>query len=181
MNLANQLTLARIILVPLFMVLLLVEITYGQLIAAVVFIIASATDILDGYIARSRKQISKLGKIIDPLADKLLISAALISLVELNLVKAWVAFLIISREFAITGLRTIAAVEGHVIAASPLGKLKTISQSVAVVAILIQNLPIPYFPLLAKILLYVAVIITIYSGIDYFVKNKELLNTKKEG
>lgn len=181
MNLANQLTFARIILVPLFMVFLLVEITYGQLMAAMVFTIAAATDILDGYIARSRKQISKLGKIIDPLADKLLISAALISLVELNLVKAWVAFIIISREFAITGLRTIAAAEGHVIAASPLGKLKTISQTVAVVTILIQNLPIPYLPILAKILLYFAVFITIYSGIDYFVKNKELLNIRKEG
>jgi CDP-diacylglycerol--glycerol-3-phosphate 3-phosphatidyltransferase len=176
MNLANQLTLARIILVPLFMVFLLVKTTYGQLMAAVVFIVAAATDILDGYIARSRKQISNLGKIIDPLADKLLISAALISLVELNLVKAWVAFIIISREFAVTGLRTVAAAEGHVIAASPLGKLKTISQIVAVVATLIQNLPIPYLPILAKILLYFAVFITIYSGIDYFLKNKDLLN-----
>lgn len=181
MNLANQLTLVRIILVPLFMVFLLVRIPYGQIIAAAVFIIAAATDGLDGYIARSRKQITNLGKIIDPLADKLLISAALISLVELDLVKAWVVFVIIAREFAVTGLRAVAAAEGFVIAASPLGKLKTISQIVAIVAILIQDLPIPFLPWLGKVTLYFAVIITIYSGVDYFKKNKDLIKVDEEG
>ena len=154
MNLANQLTLVRIILVPLFMVFLLVRVPYGQIIAAGVFILAASTDGLDGYIARSRKQITNLGKIMDPLADKLLISAALISLVELNLVKAWIAFVIIAREFAVTGLRAVAAAEGYVISASPIGKVKTVSQIIAIVAILIQDLPIPFLPLFSQILLW---------------------------
>jgi len=181
MNLANQLTLVRLILVPLFMVFLLERGPYGQIIATGFFILAAITDGLDGYIARSRKQITNLGKIIDPLADKLLISAALISLIELGLVKAWVVFVIIAREFAVTGLRTVAAAEGFVIAASPLGKLKTFSQVVAIVAILIQDLPIPFLPTFSKIALYFAVIITVYSGIDYFNKNKDLIKLNGEG
>lgn len=179
MNLANQLTLVRIILIPLFMIFALSRMAYGQVIAAFIFLLAAITDGLDGYIARSRKEVTNLGKIIDPLADKLLISAALISLVELNLISGWVTFIIIAREFAVTGLRTVAAAEGYVIAASPLGKLKTISQIVAIIAILLQDLPIPFLPLLSKITLYFAVIITVYSGIDYFKKGKGLLMLDK--
>ncbi|WP_227766543.1 CDP-diacylglycerol--glycerol-3-phosphate 3-phosphatidyltransferase [Zhaonella formicivorans] len=180
MNLANQLTLVRIILVPLFMTFLLVRIPYGQFIAAGIFILAASTDGLDGYIARSRQQITNLGKIMDPLADKLLISSALISLVELDLVRAWVAFVIIAREFAVTGLRAVAAAEGFVIAASPLGKVKTVSQIVAVVVLLIRGLPIPYLELLGQVSLYFAVVVTILSGIDYFYKSKGLLEIQEK-
>ncbi|MDS1029050.1 CDP-diacylglycerol--glycerol-3-phosphate 3-phosphatidyltransferase [Bacillota bacterium LX-D] len=175
MNLANQLTLLRIILAPLFMILLLIKIPYGQFFAAFIFILAASTDGIDGYIARSRKQITNLGKIMDPLADKLLISAALISLVELNLITAWVAFIIIAREFAVTGLRVVAAAEGFVIVASSLGKIKTVSQIVAISAILLRDLPIPYFEIATLVVLYFAVFITIISGIDYFTKSKALL------
>lgn len=175
MNLANQLTLVRIILVPLFMVFLLVRIPYGQLIAAIVFITAASTDGLDGYVARSRKQITNLGKIMDPLADKLLVSAALISLVELGMVSAWIAFVIIAREFAVTGLRAVAAAEGYIIAASSLGKLKTVSQIVAISALLLRDMPIPFIAIIGQIALYFSVLVTILSGIDYFYKGKGLL------
>jgi len=177
MNLANRLTLARIFLVPVFMIILLTRIPkYGDYLAALVFIIAASTDGLDGYIARSRKQITNLGKFMDPLADKLLISAALISLVELGLIKAWVAIVIISREFAVTGLRAIAASEGIVISASKLGKYKTISQIVAIVVILLHDFSVHLWSVpFGLILLYIAVVFTILSGIDYFIKAKKLL------
>jgi CDP-diacylglycerol--glycerol-3-phosphate 3-phosphatidyltransferase len=177
MNLANKLTLARIFLVPIFMLILLTRIPlYGDYLAALVFIIAASTDGLDGYIARSRKQVTNLGKFMDPLADKLLISAALISLVELDHIKAWVAIVIISREFAVSGLRAIAAGEGVIIAASKLGKYKTVSQIVAIVVILLHDFPFSAWQIpIGQILLYIAVIFTIVSGVDYFIKAKRLL------
>ncbi|MGI6678885.1 MAG: CDP-diacylglycerol--glycerol-3-phosphate 3-phosphatidyltransferase [Dehalobacterium sp.] len=177
MNLANKLTLARIFLIPLFMVILLTRIPkYGDVLAAIIFIIAASTDGLDGYIARSRKQITNLGKLMDPLADKLLVSAALICLVELGMIKAWVAIVIIGREFAVTGLRAIAAGEGVIVAASKLGKYKTVSQIVAISVILFHDLYWPIFPIsIGSILLYIAVGFTIASGVDYFLKAKKLL------
>jgi len=155
MNLANKLTLARIFLVPVFMIILVSKVPYGKWIAFVVFLLAASTDGLDGYIARSRKQITRLGKFLDTLADKLLISAALVSLVELREIPAWVAITIIGREFAITGLRSIVAAEGVVVSASILGKIKTISQIIAISAYLIN------FPL-ASLLMTVAVIMTVW-------------------
>jgi len=177
MNLANKLTIARIFLIPVFMIFLLTRIGYGEYIAAGIFIVAASTDGLDGYIARSRKQITKLGKLLDPLADKLLVTAALISLVELDKIPAWIVILIIGREFAITGLRTIAMGEGVVIAASKLGKFKTVSQIVAIVAILLNDYPfnlinVPF----GQIALYVAVFFTIASGIDYFLRARKFLH-----
>ncbi len=175
MNLANKLTLSRIFLIPVFMLVLLTRIPYpfGEYIAAFIFIIAASTDGLDGYVARKRKQITNFGKLLDPLADKLLISAALICLVELNQISAWVAFIIIGREFFVTGLRSIMASEGIVIAASKLGKIKTITQIVAISALLLNgflqkliNIP------LGKYLLYVALFFTIWSGVDYYLKAK---------
>ena len=118
MNLANRLTLLRIFLVPVFLILISTRIKYGVLIATIVFIIAALTDKLDGYIARTKNQITTLGKFMDPLADKLLIAAALISLVELKSLPAWLVTIIIAREFAVTGLRAVAAAEGVIIAAS---------------------------------------------------------------
>lgn len=175
MNLANRLTLARILLVPIFMVFVLTRIPGGRFLAAGVFILAASTDGLDGYVARKNKQITKFGKFIDPLADKLLITASLISLVELGLVPAWIAILIISREFAVTGLRTLAASENMVIAASNLGKLKTVSQVIAVSLLLLAELPIPYLGIIGETFLYLAMVITIWSGIDYFVKARKIL------
>lgn len=153
-------------------------ITYNQIIAAIIFIIAASTDSLDGYIARKQKLVTNLGKLLDPLADKLLVSAVLISLVEMGKLDAWIAIVIISREFAVTGLRQIAVTEGVVIAASQWGKWKTAAQITAIIAHLINNFPFVFFigfrfDLFAS---WIAAIITIYSGIDYFIKSKQLLN-----
>jgi len=191
-NLANKITLARIFLVPVVMIFLLVrlnlgvirfgggEITISEIIAAVIFILAAITDGLDGYIARKKKLVTNLGKFLDPLADKLLISAALISLVEMQRLEAWIAIVIISREFAVTGLRLVAAAEGQVIAASVLGKLKTIVQIVAIVVLIVNNFPFSTiaFPF-DEIITWVAVIITLLSGIDYFSKNYQVIRFSK--
>jgi CDP-diacylglycerol--glycerol-3-phosphate 3-phosphatidyltransferase len=152
------------------------EITYNQIIAALIFIIAASTDGIDGYLARKQKIVTNLGKLLDPLADKLLVSAVLISLVEMGKLDAWIAVVIISREFAVTGLRQIALLEGKVLAASKWGKWKTAVQITAIVALLINNFPFHFinfpFDVIAS---WVMAVITIYSGIDYFVKNKDLI------
>ncbi|HHZ16998.1 MAG TPA: CDP-diacylglycerol--glycerol-3-phosphate 3-phosphatidyltransferase [Peptococcaceae bacterium] len=179
MNLANKLTLLRIFLVPVFMFVLLIKIPYGEYIAAAIFIIAASTDGLDGYIARKRKQITNLGKLMDPLADKLLITAALISLVELGIISGWIAFIIIGREFFVTGIRTIAAAEGVIIAASKLGKIKTISQIIAIVVLLLNDFPFSLWQIpFGKYALYIAVFFTIWSGVDYFLKARKSLKLK---
>jgi CDP-diacylglycerol---glycerol-3-phosphate 3-phosphatidyltransferase len=172
MNLANKLTILRIFLVPIFLFIISIKLNYGNYIATGVFIIAALTDTLDGYIARSRNQITKFGKFMDPLADKLLVTAALISLVEMEKLSTWVVMIIVAREFAITGLRAIAAGEGVVIAASNWGKLKTVTQIVAIIAALIE---VPY----NEILVTAAVVVTIISGVDYIYKNRKLLNAKE--
>ncbi len=188
MNLANRITLVRIFLVPVVMFFLLVRyqfgsftigsltMTYNELIAALVFILAASTDGLDGYIARKRKIVTNLGKFLDPLADKLLISAALISLVEMQRLEAWIAIVIISREFAVTGLRLVAAAEGQVIAASALGKLKTWVQIVAITAVIIRNFPFEILGIpFDTVAIWAMVVITIYSGYDYFAKNRNVI------
>lgn len=188
MNLANRITLARIFLVPVIMFFLLVNldlppirieqfsITYNQIIAVLIFIVAASTDSLDGYIARKRKLITNLGKLLDPLADKLLVTAVLVSLVDMGKLDAWIAIVIISREFAVTGLRSICAAEGIVLAASKWGKWKTGTQITAIIALLINNFPFTFldipFDLVAS---WVAAVITIYSGIDYFAKNWHII------
>jgi len=177
MNIANKLTLIRIILVPVFMFVLLTKILpYGEFIAAAIFILAAITDGLDGYLARKHNQVTKLGKLMDPLADKLLVTAALVSLVEMRLLAAWVAFIIIGREFLVTGIRAVAATEGIVIAASKLGKYKTIAQIVAIVATMINNYPFELvnFPF-QSIAMVIAVFFTIVSGVDYFMKASPLI------
>src|ERR671927_181843 len=136
LNLPNALTLIRILLVPVLVVALTVETPGGSTIAAIVFAIAAFTDGLDGYIARSRQSVTNFGKVMDPIADKLLIAAALITLVSLHRVAAWVAMVIIAREFAVSGLRVAAGQQGVVIPASPLGKAKTIAQVAAILALI---------------------------------------------
>ena len=164
LNLPNTLTLLRIFLVPVVVVALLDETPNGDLIAAGVFSLAALTDGLDGYIARSRGDITTFGKLMDPLADKLLVTAALVSLVSLGRLEAWIAMVIIAREFAVTGLRGVAAEQGVVIQASALGKLKTAIQVAAVVALIATDPA----PLGVDILVYVALVVTVASGVDYF-------------
>lgn len=169
MNLANKLTMLRIILVPVFLFFIAIKINYGIYFATAVFVIAALTDTLDGYIARKRNQVTKFGKFMDPLADKLIVTAALISLVELKQLSSWVVMIIVAREFAITGLRAVAASEGVIIAASKWGKAKTVVQIIAIIAALMD---IKY----SNYLIYLAVIITIVSGVDYIYKNRKILN-----
>lgn len=167
MNLPNQLTIGRILLVPVFVIVILSGMKNALFISAIIFAIASLTDFLDGHIARKHNLISNFGKLMDPFADKLLVSAALITMVELNLVPSWMVIIIISREFAVSILRAVAASAGVVIAASKGGKAKTISQIIAILMILLN---IPY----SNIMLWLAVILTIYSGYDYLYANKNL-------
>lgn len=179
MNLANKITILRVIMIPFFMFFLLSNVENGQTIAAIIFIVAAITDGLDGYIARSRDQVTTLGKFMDPLADKLLVSAALISMIELGKVKSWVVVIIIAREFAITGLRVIAASEGITIAANWLGKIKTITQLLAIILLLLNNWPFRLISVpLDQIMLYIAVIFTIISGIDYLYVNRKVFKSK---
>jgi CDP-diacylglycerol---glycerol-3-phosphate 3-phosphatidyltransferase len=164
LNLPNALTVIRIVLVPVLVVALLDKTPDGDLLAAIVFAVASVTDALDGYIARARKQVSTFGKLMDPLADKLLVVAALIALVSLNRLAAWVAMVIIAREFSVTVLRMGATQAGVVMSASPLGKLKTIVQ----VATIMLLMAISGRPLWLDLLVYGMVAITVLSGADYF-------------
>ncbi|WP_243289812.1 CDP-diacylglycerol--glycerol-3-phosphate 3-phosphatidyltransferase [Bacillus sp. FJAT-47783] len=192
MNLPNKITIARILLIPFFMIVMLAPFDWGMLqigaesievthfVGALIFIIASTTDWIDGHFARKYNLVTNLGKFLDPLADKLLVSAALIILVEMGLAPSWMVIIIISREFAVTGLRLILAGEGEVVAANMLGKIKTWAQIVAVSALLLHNLPFSLigFPF-AMIALWIAVIFTIVSGWDYFMKNKHVLKQSK--
>ncbi|WEK56122.1 MAG: CDP-diacylglycerol--glycerol-3-phosphate 3-phosphatidyltransferase [Candidatus Cohnella colombiensis] len=188
MNLANRITLVRIFIVPIMTFFLLVKldvpplqissysISYNQVFALLLFILAASTDGLDGYIARKRKIVTNLGKLLDPLADKLLVAAVLISLVEIQKLDAWVAIVIISREWAVTGLRQVALLEGTVLAASKWGKWKTAVQITMIIVLLLNNFPFNFIDLRVDVVaVWAAVIITVYSGIDYFVKNKNLI------
>src|ERR671928_357554 len=141
LNVPNALTVVRILLVPVLVAVLLRATPHGSWVAAAVFAVAALTDTLDGYLARSRRSVTTFGKVMDPIADKLLVAAALISLVSLNRVDPWVAMLIIAREFAVSGLRVAAGVQGVVIPASRLGKAKTITQVVAILALIAAHHP----------------------------------------
>lgn len=152
------------------------QITYTQMIATLIFIIAASTDGLDGYLARKNKMVTNLGKLLDPLADKLLVAAVLISLVEMDKLSALFAIVIISREFAVTGLRQIALLEGSVLAASTWGKWKTGVQIAMIIVLLLNNFPGAFLDLpLDLILSWAAALITVWSGIDYFIKNRNLI------
>ena len=164
LNLPNALTVLRILLVPVVVVALLDETPNGDAIAAGVFALAALTDTLDGYIARSRGAVTTFGKLMDPIADKLLVTAALVALVSLDRLQAWVAMVIIAREFAVTGLRGLAAEQGVVIQASWLGKVKTALQIAAVIALIVFDPA----PLSVDLLVYAAVAATVISGVDYF-------------
>ncbi len=172
MNIANKLTLTRLILVPFFLVSIYFE--KGGLVlpvSAAIFAVASFTDFLDGYLARKYNLITDFGKFMDPLADKVLVAAALAVLVELSLIPAWMIVIIISREYAISILRAIAASNGQVLAASSGGKLKTVTQILAVLMLLLN---IPF----GIIVMWIAVLITFVSGAQYLIINKKLISQK---
>ena len=172
LNLPNTLTLLRILAVPVVVVALLSEVNDGDVIAAVVFALAAATDGLDGYIARRRNQITNFGKLMDPLADKLLVVAALICLVDLNRLAAWIAMVIIARELAVTGLRTLAAEQSVVISARWHGKVKTTLQIAAIFALIAED-PAPTW---VDVLVYAAAAMTVISGVIYFVDLRRTLS-----
>ncbi len=157
-----------------------VTIPVAHFIAALLFIFAASTDWLDGYYARKLNLVTNFGKFLDPLADKLLITAALIGLVELQLLPAWIAIVIISREFAVTGIRLVAAADGQVIAASNLGKWKTVWQIIGISALMLYNLPFEALSIpFAMISIWIATILTILSGVDYFIKNRHVVMSSK--
>ena len=175
MNLPNALSLARIFLVPLLVLVLVTKfegrLIYGvrmEIVGAAIFGIASFTDWLDGYLARRRKQVTTLGQLLDPLADKLLITAALLSLVQMDIAPAWMVLVILGREFAVTVLRGVAYSRGVVIAASPLGKLKMVSQVVAILLLILGYDHLQRFFILGRIALWVAMITAVASGLDYY-------------
>ena len=177
MNLPNKLTMFRVILIPVFVVFMLVDITsYDKWIALAIFIIASLTDLLDGKIARKYNLVTNFGKFMDPLADKLLVCSALICLVALNKIPAWMVIVIIAREFIISGFRLIAADNGVVIAASYWGKFKTTFQMV-MICLMIAD--ISAISVLTVVVMWVAVVLTVVSLVDYLVKNKDVMKDTK--
>jgi CDP-diacylglycerol--glycerol-3-phosphate 3-phosphatidyltransferase len=174
-NLPNSLTLVRMFLVPLLVVVLLTEFEgrriFGvskELLGAGIFALASLTDWLDGYLARRRRQVTWLGQVLDPIADKLLTSAAFISLVQLNLAPAWMVALIIGREFAITALRSVAYNKGVTIPASPLGKIKMASQVTAILLLILGWGPMPALAPLGYVALWIVMVAAVVSAIDYY-------------
>ncbi|QHW32901.1 CDP-diacylglycerol--glycerol-3-phosphate 3-phosphatidyltransferase [Paenibacillus rhizovicinus] len=187
MNLANKITVARILLIPVFMLLFPIYpswltakfavlqhlAAYGIYYAAGVFLLASATDKLDGYIARKYNLVTNLGKLLDPLADKLLISAALVLMVSQHMTYAWVAFVIVAREIIITGLRIIAASRRIALQADGTGKIKMVFQVAAITAVLLRNRPFSFFTSVPvdQVLLYAALALTVYSGVHYIRNN----------
>lgn len=177
MNTANKLTVFRIILVPFFVLFMLTQFTkYNQLIALIIFVVASITDHFDGHIARKYNMITTFGKFMDPIADKLLVSSALICLTALGSIPAWAVIIIILREFAVSGLRLVAAENGGVIAAAGWGKAKTAAQMTAIIMLLI---PIPQLYPISMIVFYISVVLTVVSLVDFMLKNKAMLITDK--
>ena len=172
MNLPNKLTLLRIVMILPFLLVLYLDVPYAQYIALAIFILASLTDMLDGQIARKRNLITDFGKFADPLADKMLVTAAMLWFVEIGQMPAWALLIVIVREFAVSGLRMIASEKGRVIAAGWSGKVKTASTMVCVV---LMFLPIP--PWLNTACIAVIVVTTIWSGVEYFAKNRDVMRT----
>ena len=170
MNTANKLTLLRIAMIPVFLLVLYFKVPYANYWALGIFVAASLTDTLDGYIARHYNQITDFGKFMDPLADKMLVVAALLWFVEIGQMPGWALLVVSVREFAVSGLRMIAADKGRVIAAGWSGKVKTASTMVCIVLMFL-----PIEPLFNQICLAVIVLTTIYSGVEYFLKNGDVL------
>jgi CDP-diacylglycerol---glycerol-3-phosphate 3-phosphatidyltransferase len=178
MNIPNYLTIARIFFVPLLVAVLVQEgialhwngvLVTNDTVALVIFLVAAATDLMDGYLARRWQQVTTIGTLLDPIADKLLVSAALIALVQRRVVPGWLVVLLVGREFAVSGLRSIAAAEGYTIQASELGKTKTVSQVVAI-SLLMLSVHHAWVNIWAKVSLYAVVFFSLWSAISYFLK-----------
>lgn len=183
MNTPNKLTLVRMLLIPFFItVLVLPQIPFHYLIALLIFVIASLTDFLDGYLARKHNLITDFGKLMDPLADKLLVAAALICFVQLGLVSSVAVIIIISREFLVTSVRLVAAGKGAILAADKWGKYKTVMQMLTIIIILLgehlksTQLILPQYSLsfVYDIFIFITIVLTLFSGLNYIVKNKEI-------
>ena len=193
MNLANKLTLLRIILIPFFIVCFYIPslivntvavnnylIPYAKLLGLIIFLLAAITDFIDGYVARKYNMITDFGKFMDPLADKLLVTAALLVLLENGLISGWVVFVILAREFIVTGFRTIAASKGVVIAAGWLGKIKTVVQFMMISTLLLLNYPFEIFNWpVDRIFIALAVVLTVASGVEYIYKNLHIFDEAK--
>ncbi|HOT77676.1 MAG TPA: CDP-diacylglycerol--glycerol-3-phosphate 3-phosphatidyltransferase [Candidatus Wallbacteria bacterium] len=202
LNVANKISVFRVLIIPVFMFLFIIKpepgaVNYYRIAAWLVFIVAAVSDLIDGYYARNYEKVTKFGKLIDPIADKMLVTAALLCLVECGTVSSWVAFLIIGRDIAISGMRIIAAAHGSIIAASPLGKWKTVLQLTAIITALTfysfdemlkmsqfagsmnQSAAVVYYRLYEKpiidALMYISAFISLVSGYDYFKKNKHVI------
>ena len=188
MNIANRLTIARIVMIPLFLLMMcfpkdtlgMVNVFHSNLsvswvLAMIIFTIASITDFLDGYLARKYHLITNFGKFADPLADKLLVMTAFITLVGASVIPMWIVAVIVCRELAVTGLRLLLVNDGEVLAAAWPGKVKTSTQMLAIIFLLIDDFPVKGLPFsIGTILLYVCLVATVYSGVDYFIKNKHV-------
>ncbi|MCL4079617.1 CDP-diacylglycerol--glycerol-3-phosphate 3-phosphatidyltransferase [Coriobacteriia bacterium Es71-Z0120] len=185
-SIANRVTLARVVLIPIFLAILLAKLpVWGPWLAAAVFALLAGTDAVDGYLARSRNEVTTFGKFIDPIADKLLVTAALVALVELGRLPSWIAVLIISRELVVSGLRLVAVAEGRVIAASVYGKAKTVLQTVAILAFIVKDSSLitdvagasvaHAFGIVAWVVMAAAMIATVASMVDYFYHARDIL------
>lgn len=171
MNTANKLTMLRVLLIPVFLIVLYLNFPYGEYVALAIFVVASITDFVDGYIARHYNQVTDFGKFMDPLADKLLVMAALVWFVAAGRFPAWALLVIITREFAVTAMRLVAVEGGRVIAAAWSGKIKTAATMVGIcVMFLFQE------PIFDAVVMWVIIVTTVYSGVEYFVKNKGVIN-----
>lgn len=198
MNLPNKITVARILLIPIMIIIpffniqgMIGNVTYSNLIILAIFLIASFTDFLDGYLARKNNLVTTFGKFLDPIADKLLVLSALIMLVEIGQIPGWIPIIIAAREFIVSGIRMLAAGEGNIIAASWLGKVKTVSQMVAIsLAFVDTNVFMGFLSeemstgalvlnIIMSLAMLISVVTTIWSGVDYFIKSKDIvLKTK---
>ncbi|MCC8075152.1 MAG: CDP-diacylglycerol--glycerol-3-phosphate 3-phosphatidyltransferase [Clostridiales bacterium] len=171
MNTANKITMVRVVLIPVFLVVLYLDFPYHIWVGLAVFLIASLSDFLDGYIARSRNMITDFGKFMDPIADKMLVTSAMCMFVAWGRMEAWMLLVVLTREFAVSAMRLVAASEGKVIAAAWSGKVKTASTMVCIILMLAVSIPV-----LDTICCWVIVVTTVYSGVEYFVKNKDVIN-----
>ncbi|MDR3156803.1 MAG: CDP-diacylglycerol--glycerol-3-phosphate 3-phosphatidyltransferase [Lactobacillales bacterium] len=188
MNVPNKLTVLRILLIPVFLLVIVgpfdwgmievsgISISLARIVAMFIFVVASLTDWLDGYLARQWNLVTNFGKFADPLADKMLVMTAFIVLVALNQAPAWIVSIIVMRELAVTGLRLLLVEDGEVIAAAWPGKIKTATQMFAIIFLLLEDLPFSLFTSfsVSQLLLYLSLIFTMYSGVDYFIKNREV-------
>jgi CDP-diacylglycerol--glycerol-3-phosphate 3-phosphatidyltransferase len=175
MNLANKITMLRVILIPVFLVVLYLDFPGHVLVGLGVFILASISDFLDGYIARSRNMVTDFGKFVDPIADKMLVTAAMCMFVQWGRMSAWMLLVVLTREFAVSALRMLAADRGKVIAAAWSGKVKTASTMVCLILMLLMS-----YPILDTVCCWVILLTTVYSGVEYFMKNWDVLDLNKQ-